>query len=381
MDPREVLFISGDVGGNVPPTLAIAGELAHRGHSVAIAGLKSRAGDSWPDEVAAIPLPALDSLDVTRRTGPLGHVPSLTHLAMSAAVTRDVRTLLSRYPADAVIVDGIMLTSLREAQRRGIPSAALFHTLGQFWSDGMGNPVANVLLRAIGLSPKRLLAGADALLLPTDRELDPAGAGGSRFPFDWLGTTERALPAAERTPGAPALILVSLSSAWQRHQGDVYRRIIAAIAQLITTGMPIRAIVTTGGVEIDGPLDPVDGIEVLGRAPHAEIMPHADLVIGHGGHSTTLRALAHGVPILVLPLDPTSDQRMIGRAVETAGVGRVLPRTASPETLRAAIRKLLADLTIRDTASRIGKRLRAQNGAAAGADRIEAIAAPGRNLS
>lgn len=89
MDPREVLFISGDVGGYFPPMLAIAGELAHRGHSVAIAGLKSRAGDSWPDEVAPIPLPALDSLDVTRRTGPLGHVPSLTRLAMSAAAGAD----------------------------------------------------------------------------------------------------------------------------------------------------------------------------------------------------------------------------------------------------------------------------------------------------
>lgn len=370
----DVLFISGDIGGNVPPTLGIAGELARRGHRVAVAGLRARSGDRLPDGVAEAPLPALADLDVSHDPGRLGHLPSLVRMAMGGAVTRDVRALLARHRADAVVVDGVMLASIREALRSGIPTAVLFHSLGQFWSDGMGGGPANALLRPLGLAPRALLDRADALLLPTDRDLDPAGGGSSRIAFDWLGTTERARPPEPRAPGEPPLVLVSLSTAWQRKQGDVYRRIIAALGQLDGGASPVRAIVTTGGAQLDGELDPLPNVEVRGRFPHAEILPRADLVIGHGGHSTTLRALAHGVPLLVLPLDPTSDQPMIGKAIESAGVGRTLSRSATPEAIRDAVRDILADRDLVAAAARSGERLRGQRGAEAGADRIEAIA-------
>ena len=45
---------------------------------------------------------------------------------------------------------------------------------------------------------------------------------------------------------------------------------------------------------------------------HDEIMPSASLVVGHGGHSTTRRALAHGVPLLIVPIHRILDQPMIG---------------------------------------------------------------------
>ena len=46
--PLDVMFLSGDIGGNLPPTFAIAGELARRGHHVTIAGVRVRAQGSAP---------------------------------------------------------------------------------------------------------------------------------------------------------------------------------------------------------------------------------------------------------------------------------------------------------------------------------------------
>jgi UDP:flavonoid glycosyltransferase YjiC (YdhE family) len=66
-------------------------------------------------------------------------------------------------------------------------------------------------------------------------------------------------------------------------------------------------------------------MEVHHYLPHEEIMPKASLVIGHGGHSTTMRALAHDLPLLILPVHPMLDQPMIGKAVADVRAGLVDP--------------------------------------------------------
>jgi UDP:flavonoid glycosyltransferase YjiC (YdhE family) len=374
MAALDVLFIGGDLGGNVPPTLAIAEELARRGHRVAVAGIRARRGDLMPQGVTELPLPALADIDPARKPGRLGLLPIAGRFTVGGAVARDVRALLAERRVDVVVVDAAMLSAIREALRSGIPTAALFHTFGQLWNAGMGNGGLNGLLRPFGLAPRALWNRVDALLLATDRELDPAGRGSSRFAFEWVGTTERGRPPEPRAPGEPALVLVSLSTVWLRGQGDVYRRIIAALGQLDGDEPRVRAVVTTGGTQFTGNLRPLRNVEIRGRAPHNEILPRVDLVIGHGGHSTTMRALAHGVPLLVIPTNPMSDQPMIGKVVEAAGVGRRLPRKAKPDAIRDAVRDILTDPAIAASAARTGERLRAQRGAEAAADRIEAIA-------
>jgi UDP:flavonoid glycosyltransferase YjiC (YdhE family) len=377
MTALDVLFISGDLGGNVPPTLAIAAELARRGHRVSIAGIRPRPGERLPDGIVPVPLPTLAHLDVTRNPGRLGHAPALRRVAVGKGVARDVRALLTRHRADVVVVDGAMLSSIREALRTGTPTGLLFHSLGAFWNAGMGNGAVNALLRPFGLAPRVLLTRADALLLPTDRGIDPAGNGSSRFPFEWLGTTEHARPPEPRPEGEPPLVLVSLSTTWLPKQGEVYRRIISALGQLDGGPTQVQAIVTTGGVQLDGEVRPLPNVEVRGRSPHDEILPRAALLIGHGGHSTTLRALAHGVPLLILPMNRMSDQPMIARIIASAGLGRTLPRDAAPEAIRDAVREILADREIVAEAARTGERLRGQRGAEAGADLVEAIAGTG----
>ena len=77
----------------------------------------------------------------------------------------------------------------------------------------------------------------------------------------------------------------------------VYRRIVAALSEL-----PIDAVMTTGGVDLGEELTGAANVEILGWADHAEILPKIDLMIGHGGHSSTMKALTHGALCCSFPL-------------------------------------------------------------------------------
>jgi UDP:flavonoid glycosyltransferase YjiC (YdhE family) len=108
-------------------------------------------------------------------------------------------------------------------------------------------------------------------------------------------------------------------------------------------------------------------VEVQHYLPHDEIMVSASLVVGDGGHSTTMRALAHGVPLLILPMHRLIEQ-MIGEAV---AAGRVLPKTASADEIRSAVRSLLQDPSFRHAAGAVSAR--SGNGAIAAADEVEGL--------
>jgi UDP:flavonoid glycosyltransferase YjiC (YdhE family) len=106
-------------------------------------------------------------------------------------------------------------------------------------------------------------------------------------------------------------------------------------------------------------------------------MPGVSLVVGHGGHSTTMLALAHDLPLLVLPMHPLVDQPMVGKAVEAAGAGRRLAKRSSPRALRPVIEELLGEGAHRSAAARLGAEIRALRGLATAADRIEALVGNG----
>jgi UDP:flavonoid glycosyltransferase YjiC (YdhE family) len=96
-----------------------------------------------------------------------------------------------------------------------------------------------------------------------------------------------------------------------------------------------------------------------------------------------MQALAHDLPIAVMPIHPMLDQRMVGQSLERAGAGRVVSKKTSVDDLRRVIAGLLADGPHRAAAARLGTAIRAMPGATNGADRIEALlrngaAAPSR---
>jgi MGT family glycosyltransferase len=163
-------------------------------------------------------------------------------------------------------------------------------------------------------------------------------------------------------------VLVSLSSIYYPGQERVLQTVLDGLAEL-----PVDVVVTTGRAVDPSALRAPANATVRGFVDHAELLPEAALVVGHGGQATTVRALAHGVPTLVIPMHPMLDQPMIGRALAAAGAGLTLPKTAPAAAIRHAVERLLHEPAFAHAAGRIGEELRAQNGAAAGADEIERL--------
>jgi MGT family glycosyltransferase len=70
--------------------------------------------------------------------------------------------------------------------------------------------------------------------------------------------------------------------------------------------------------------------------PHGPVLDRAVVVISHGGMGITQRALARGVPVVVVPFG--RDQLDVARRVEFAEAGvRLLPRDLNAQTLATAV--------------------------------------------
>ena len=87
-------------------------------------------------------------------------------------------------------------------------------------------------------------------------------------------------------------------------QRELLQRLVHAIGAL-----DLPAIVTTGPSIDPQLIDAPPNVSVRRFVPHDDILPSARLVVGHGGHGTTMRALAHGVPVLVVPISRTRRPR------------------------------------------------------------------------
>ena len=366
-----IAFVTVEGGGNVPPTRAIASALAARGHRVEVLAMASQRGVFESDGFG---FTALDELGFwnprVRRSVPRA-VGAAVRLASSADLAREVAARLEPLHPDVVVVDCLMASSLAAATRAGHRTIALLHTFDAYWRGNYGRGVIGLLALLRGRRITAAWDAAAARLVTTDRLLDPAGRR-PRAGTQWVGATERGIAAKSPQESTP-LVLVSLSTTWFPGQTAAYQNIATALGTL-----PVRGVITTGGLAPDRELELPPNVALRGRVPHAEIMPDADLVIGHGGHSTTFTALAHGLPLVIMPMHPMLDQPMIGAAVAEAGAGVVLKRTASPTTIARAVAAVLDDDGLRAGSTALGERLRATDAAGAAADAIERLAATHR---
>ena len=101
--------------------------------------------------------------------------------------------------------------------------------------------------------------------------------------------------------------------------------------------------------------------------PHSLLLERAVCAITHGGMGATQKALAHGVPVCVVPFG--RDQLEVARRVEVAGAGVRLPaRRLTPDRLANGTQ---AALGLADGAARVATAFAAAGGAPAAADAVE----------
>lgn len=372
-----ILFVTFDAGGNAAPAMAIGRQLLSRGHRVRFLGRENQRRSL---EAAGFEFHAFTRAPhwaPTKATVNLRALFRLIRLSTSRGLAEDFTAAVTADPADLVVVDCMMLSVLRAAEATGQRRVVLLHTFYEFWADLWAKGPIGVVSRLFGLKARALWSASSLELVVSDPQLDPAGRTASDTRV-WTGTVESGVPAGPDRSPVP-LILVSLSTMWFAGQEDVYRRILAALGSL-----PVKAIVTTGTAVDPAALQAPPNVDLRSSAPHSDLMPTVTAVIGHGGHSTTMAALAHDLPLILIPMHPMYDQPMVARAVAEAGAGIQLDKKASAEEIGAAVTRLLATDSFTNAAAAIGARLRAADGARVAADRILAAvtqAAPSASRS
>lgn len=139
------------------------------------------------------------------------------------------------------------------------------------------------------------------------------------------------------------LVYLTLGTAFG--SAGVLRTAIAGLATL-----EAKVLVSTARcVEVDALGDVPDNVVVLPWLPQAELLPHTDLVVHHGGAGTTMGTFATGVPHLVLPQG--ADQFSNADVVTAAGLGdQVLAADLTAEVVATKARRLLSDETVRAAA-------------------------------
>jgi UDP:flavonoid glycosyltransferase YjiC (YdhE family) len=113
--------------------------------------------------------------------------------------------------------------------------------------------------------------------------------------------------------------MISFSTMFEQRNADKLQRSLDALADF-----QVHVVATTAGIVAPSELTVPANAIVLDYAAHDPIMRRAALVVTHGGHGTAMRALRHGVPMILIP-GLAGDQPFVAAAMQEFGVGLALP--------------------------------------------------------
>jgi UDP:flavonoid glycosyltransferase YjiC (YdhE family) len=371
----RILWACWDGGGNLNPSLGIAHALEGRGHEVHFFGRPEMVGRVRAAGLSGTEL-AEARTDLPRYSfHPMGG--AFGYMSSPAIGEELVGVVADRAP-DVIVVDALFSTALNVAPRFTAPTAVMLHTLFDrlvpMWHM-VFTMQSNLREQAgfTGLPDLDTLWGEREVLHVNTLEAfdgDTATAWTNVVHGAPVLTTEgRAVPAClpwdveDPTP----LVLLSFSTVNGQGSPDMLQRSLDALGEL-----PVHIVATTGGVVDPGELAAPANAYLVPFADHDALMERASLVVGHGGHGTTMRALSHGLPIVGIPAF-VSDQVPITQLIEEWKVGRALPLDAEVSQIRAAVQDVLADPTFRERAGRRSLAFAGLDGAQLAATSVESL--------
>ncbi|WP_445149686.1 glycosyltransferase [Baekduia sp. Peel2402] len=337
----RILFSTRGSAGHVLPMAPFAHAAVRAGHDVLVAAQEQNAGnvartglphaafaaptaEQWRPLMAEVSRGSIDAANA-RMIG-----EGFAGLDARAALP-GLEELVDRWRPDVVVRESMELASALVAERAELPvlRVALGLAAVEELAIGLSVPAVDALRAELGLVPdpdgERLRATPLLTMVPAALEAPGAPALSRRFrqPVAALGPGAAApLPRWWSNAHDPLVYMSFGSVAGAAHMPffpALYRFAIQALAPL-----PARVLLTLG----DGPdpalLGPLpDNVHVERWIPQEAILPHADAAILHGGYGSTMGALSHGVPQVVLPLF-SIDQWANAEAVERVGAGLAL---------------------------------------------------------
>jgi len=377
MKKGRFLFVTLDAGGNTRPIYPIIRRLVTRGHQVAVFGQSTQANSVR--ELGANFLP-LKVPDWTPGKSLEEEMDVLSSVCFGPTVGDAVLNYVEQDAPDALVVDCMLTSGLAAAERSDIPSAALVHvlyhqfvagTMSLIWNSAL--PTINETRSRIGVapvgSPSAIMDPLNAVLVACPREFDvalpelPTNVQYVGAIFDQAATpADRSL---WRTENGRSRVLVAFGTTCQ-HQEEVLLRIAAALAEL-----QVEAIITVGpAVELDT-IPAVPNVAVRKYVPHGALLPECSLVVTHAGLGTVMASLAHGVPLLCMPMG--REQHDNAARVASIGTGEVLPMDAGVDEIRTLIKEMVATTHYREAARRMAETMAQQDGLATAVNKLEAL--------
>ncbi|MGW8314942.1 MAG: glycosyltransferase [Bacteroidales bacterium] len=396
----NVLFVTIDGGGNLPPVLGLASEMSKSGYQVSVLSepcmeevIRDQGFQFIPFQKHFTRNDRKEDIFGDWNTSPIKN-PVLEKIVFGPVkiVTDETLEAIQHTHADLVVADCLLPTALIAAEAGSIPGILAFHmpeyfpganrppgmfglkpgkgTAGRFRDKiltRLFNLKLNQFLPAINQTRKRLglpLLGqtsdlvhrADLRLIQTlerfDFPLEPRPAnvrytGPVLNDPDW--TTSWTYPWDEEDPRP--LVVISLSSTFQNQHGVIQSTIDALRDQ------EVRGLVTLGpALEKDRFAVP-ENVVIVDSAPHSQVFPKAHLVITHAGHGTVMRALSHGLPLICLPMG--RDQNDNAVKVQHYGCGIALTAKAGPEKIRKAVQEVLGKEGYKQAAASFREEIRA----------------------
>jgi UDP:flavonoid glycosyltransferase YjiC (YdhE family) len=371
-----ILWLNWSGGGNLPPSLGIARVLTERGHELAFAGR--------PEMVPRVKTAGFRAIEITQAYAQVDRYPQglpLTRPACyltSPAVEEEVQSIVAAEAPDLILIDAMFPAALAHAAEFGRPSAVLVHTFVfrqlDMWRKVIGN--FDGMRQQAGFPG---LPPLDALWQPRERIISTSLAAFDTAPLAGWETVRHAGPVLEDEKFAvprplpwpsvdpTPLVMVSFSTMFEQRNADKLQRTLDALADF-----QVHVVATTAGIVAPSELAVPKNAVVLDYAAHDPIMKRAALVVTHGGHGTAMRALRHGVPMILIP-GLAGDQPFVAAAMQEFGAGLALPSDAGVEAIRAAAQQILSTPSFKQSARERAKALAGVDGTANGADEVESV--------
>lgn len=353
------LFTATPLDGHVRPLLPLAETLRRRGHDVAFA-----THESWHEYIAAEGYPALAAgtshADARRLLEP--HKAEIDALPPLERRPHIYPILFGRGHAPEKL-DGLL-----RAAREWQPDAFVWESsdvAAPVAASALGVPAVHHSFGA--MVPLAAFRRCEAAVLPLWRrvEAEPLPYVGA-FSGLYVDTCPASLaweqPLGETVRLAPATTPAASPPPWLAELGRplVYATLgtvfnePAMLARLIAGLDDVPAALVTIGRNVDpAALGPVPAhVRVERFVPQADVLPACTAVVAHAGSGSTLAALAHGLPLVLVPQG--ADQFENASRVEDAGAGIVvMPEEVTGDAVRSALRRVLDEPSFSAAARRI----------------------------
>lgn len=391
MSGRQVLFASTPAWGHVYPVLAGLSELGRRGHQV-----RALTSTSFTAEVAPVALPvpyespmdvpdgAVDLSDMTRVLPMMLGELRASYAALDAAVRAD--------RPDVVVADVLAMSGWALSEVHRIPLVrtwpvfasnsefSLHEDYGSRRDTEEGRAAffgeLAAFLGGIGLDPSAPQVAfdnvADRNIALFPRDLQPRGETfDDRFTFvtPCIRPPEDSADVAWLRAARP-LAVVSLGTVFNERV-DFFRTCLDAV-----TGIGWSAAAALGDRVRPADVRPAsDRVLLRPRLPMIDALRHASVSVTHGGLTSTIEALAHGVPVIVAP--QIGEQEAVADSVVRLGLGARLTEPFTAEELVETIRSVVDDPGTTERVTRFRGRLTGGQSGSGFADAVERAMAPG----